>query len=46
MTSRHLVISGKAGIVNAEKEEKRVYYSVNYRRLEELGEIAGRLLTF
>ena len=44
--STHLGILRKAGIVIAEKEGQNVFYSVNYKRVEEIGQIATRLLSF
>ena len=44
--SSHLGILRKAGIVIAEKEGQNVFYSVNYKRVEEIGQIATRLLSF
>lgn len=44
--STHLGILRKAGILIAQKEARNVFYSVNYKRLKELGEIASQLLTY
>ena len=44
VASQHLAILRKAGIVTTEREKRFVYYSVNYKRLEEIGEIAKELL--
>jgi DNA-binding transcriptional ArsR family regulator len=46
VASQHLAILRKAGIVVTKREQRFVYYSVNYKRLEEIGEIAGKLLKF
>jgi ArsR family transcriptional regulator, virulence genes transcriptional regulator len=44
LTSQHLGVLRKAGIVVANREGNQVYYSVNYRRLHELQQMAKALL--
>ena len=44
VASQHLAILRKARMVITSREKRYVYYSVNYKRLEEVEEIAGRLL--
>jgi DNA-binding transcriptional ArsR family regulator len=46
VASQHLAILRKAGIVTTKREQRFVYYSVNYKRLEGIVEIAGKLLGF
>jgi DNA-binding transcriptional ArsR family regulator len=46
VASQHLAILRKARIVTTKREQRFVYYSVNYKRLAEIGEIAGKLLRF
>jgi DNA-binding transcriptional ArsR family regulator len=43
VASQHLAILRKAGIVTTKREQRFVYYSVNYERLEEINEVAGSL---
>jgi DNA-binding transcriptional ArsR family regulator len=43
VASQHLAILRKAGIVTTKREQRFVYYSVNYERLEEINEIARKL---
>jgi DNA-binding transcriptional ArsR family regulator len=43
-TSQHLAVLRKSGFVNTERDGKCIYYSVNYKRLEELHYSAERLL--
>jgi len=40
VASQHLAILRKAGFVNAEREGKHIYYSVNYKRLIQAHSIA------
>lgn len=42
--SQHLAILRKVNLVQAQKEGKRVFYSVNYDKLNELHSIAYQLL--
>lgn len=44
VASLHLAILRQAGIVNATRAGKRVYYSVEYKRLEDIHVISGKLL--
>jgi DNA-binding transcriptional ArsR family regulator len=46
IASQHLAILRKAGIVTSKREQRFVYYSVNYKRLETIGEITEKLLRF
>lgn len=46
VASQHLAILRKAGMVSTERDRRFLRYSVNYKRLEELGEIAKQLLTY
>jgi len=42
--SQHLAILRRSGFVNTEREGKCIYYSINYKRLDELHDSADRLL--
>jgi len=44
VASQHLAILRKAGIVNTEREGKYIYYLVNYKRVEEIGQIVNNLV--
>lgn len=44
VTSQHLAILRRAEIVNTEREGKRIYCSVNYRRLEKVQQLAGKFI--
>jgi DNA-binding transcriptional ArsR family regulator len=44
VTSQHLGILRRAGFVVTQKEGKFVYYSVNYKRLEEVHRMTGEFL--
>ena len=44
VASQHLAILRKAGIVLTEREGKFIYYLVNYKRLEEVGNIVNELV--
>lgn len=44
VASSQLAILRKEGIVNAEREVKFVFYSLNYQRIRELEAFAGQLL--
>jgi DNA-binding transcriptional ArsR family regulator len=46
ITSVQLAILRKEGLVTAEREGRCIWYSVNYKRLEEIGQAADRLLNF
>jgi DNA-binding transcriptional ArsR family regulator len=43
-TSQHLAILRKGGFVNTERDGKCIYYSINYKRLDELKQFAEQLL--
>lgn len=43
ITSQHLAILRKAGLVCTEKKGKNIFYDVRYERLEQLHELAIRL---
>lgn len=43
-TSQHLAVLRKAGFVNTERDGKCIYYSINYKRLEELHYAAQQIL--
>jgi DNA-binding transcriptional ArsR family regulator len=43
-TSQHLAVLRKAGFVNTDRDGKCIYYSVNYKRLEELHQSAEQLI--
>lgn len=43
-TSQHLAILRKAGFVTTERDGKCIYYSINYKRLEELKQCAEQLI--
>lgn len=44
VTSQHLAILRRAGFVNTERDGKKIYYSVNYQRLQEVNSLALKLL--
>lgn len=44
VTSQHLAILRKAGFVNADREGKFIFYSVNYQRLKDVHHFAKGLL--
>jgi len=44
VTSQHLAILRKAGFVNTERDGKRIFYSVNYQRLQEVGALASQIV--
>lgn len=43
-TSQHLAVLRRAGFVNTERDGKCIYYSINYKRLEELHDCAMKLV--
>lgn len=43
-TSQHLAALRKTGFVNTQRDGKCIYYSINYKRLEELHHSAEQLL--
>lgn len=46
LTSQHLAILRRAGVVNAVRHGKFIYYEVNYKRLNQIGWITTELGTF
>lgn len=44
VASQHLSILRKARLVTTKREGKYIFYSVNYHRLDEIHEIAARLI--
>ena len=44
VTSVHLSILKKVGVVNTERQVRFIFYSINYKRLAEIKAIATRLL--
>lgn len=44
VTSQHLAILRRAGILKTEREGKFIYYYVNYDRLEQINKMIGELL--
>lgn len=44
VASQHLAILRRAGIVTKRRAGKQIFYSINYRRLEEIQSLAGSLL--
>ncbi|HUC79587.1 MAG TPA: metalloregulator ArsR/SmtB family transcription factor [Flavisolibacter sp.] len=44
ITSQHLAVLRKAGLVCTEKKGKNIYYDVSYERLDQLHELAGKLI--
>ena len=45
VASQHLAILRLQGIVTTEREGKFIYYTVNYKRVEQLHQLAERLNT-
>lgn len=45
LTSQHLAVLRKAGLVCTEKKGKNIYYDVRYDRLEQLHKLAGELIS-
>lgn len=45
VASQHLAILRHAALVNTKREGKCIFYSVNYKRLEEVHEISKKLIT-
>ena len=43
-TSQHLAVLRKAGFVTTQRDGKCIYYSINFKRLEELEQCAVKLL--
>lgn len=44
VASQHLAILRKAGILITEREGKFIYYLINYKRIEEIGNIVNELV--
>jgi len=44
VASQHLAILRRAAIVNTQRDGKFIYYTVNFKRIEEINRITGDLL--
>lgn len=44
VASQHLAILRKAGIVNTEREGKFIFYTVNYKRIDEINQFVKDLV--
>ena len=44
VASQHLAILRKAGIVNTERDGKFIFYTVNFKRLEEISQFVKELV--
>lgn len=44
VTSQHLAILRRAGLVNALREGKFIYYTVNYKRIKEVNQFVEQLV--
>ena len=44
VASQHLAILRKAGIVNTERDGKFIYYTVNYKRIDEISQFVKDLV--
>lgn len=44
VASQHLAILRKAGIVNTERDGKFIFYTVNFKRLEEISQFVKNLV--
>ena len=44
VASQHLAILRKAGIVNTERDGKFIFYTVNYKRIDEIGQFVKDLV--
>lgn len=44
VASQHLAILRKAGIVSTERDGKFIFYTVNYKRLDEIGQFVKDLV--
>ncbi len=44
VASQHLAILRKAGIVNTERDGKHIFYSVNYKRIDEISQFVKDLV--
>lgn len=44
VASQHLAILRKAGIVNTQRDGKFIYYTVNYKRIDEINQVVEDLV--
>jgi len=44
VTSQHLAILRKAGMVNTERQGKFIFYSVNYQRIKQVHQLAMEII--
>ena len=44
VASQHLAILRKAGIVNTERDGKFIFYTVNYKRIDEISQFVKDLV--
>lgn len=44
VASQHLAILRRAGIVNTQRDGKFIYYTVNYKRIEEINQFVEQLV--
>ena len=44
VTSQHLAILRRAGLVNATREGKFIYYSINYKRVKEVNDFVEKFV--
>lgn len=45
VASQHLAILRRAGIVNTQRDGKFIYYTVNYKRVEEINQFVEQLVS-
>src|ERR1700712_973256 len=45
VASQHLAILRKAGIVNTERDGKFIFYTVNYKRIDEINQVVDDLVS-
>src|ERR1700689_5070352 len=45
VASQHLAILRKAGIVSTERDGKFIYYVINHKRIEEIGQFVDNLIS-
>ena len=45
VTSQHLAILRKAGVVQTERQGKFIFYSVGYERIKQIHQVAAELIT-
>lgn len=43
ITSQHLAVLRKAGLVSTEKKGKHIYYDIHHEKLQQLHDVAARL---